>query len=621
MSRWSGGLRAARTRPVRRSTRSGGGSFGLPSIESRRLAPRNAVNAGDSVEVVFNDDVVTATVGKVTLSYGTTFYRVDFDDRHSTSYRADELARDIRKLNRKSVSGRRLQLELNDGLDMTATADARRRARDEASVQPSRSRLATPPPDVLGRRKRAQLASLSSDAAAPRVRRAARTPFDTSAAGAAHRSAHLEELERLRAENSQLKVDLDNMTSENEGLRKTVDEHTHRIRARGLEAFAEPHVDPQTVYFSAAWTEADGAKIFEAALNAQLGDQNETCRAMRILGAHIHNVVVRKEALQCETPVHDIAGALERAVLSPDATGALLWGLATGWNDDPQKFIEDEGHNLDEAYQRRYLLATWVAKEVLLKAVNPNRAHALPAFLSGVLADNSARRSMMNLFVVLGLARSNKHEVRSERARVEIQGCPTFSFEPHTLNVLIFDNLGFTRNGPQDDGEGRYSHWVNMAWLCFGYRRLLEIGALDASTERTDFAAAFATKKAFVDGVVPRDGYDPSTSRYNRSAAGREFALVTARAAAHIEEALSVAEDLSLQHRALVASVAAGTVSEASFTSGFEIAYRFPTVEPSPPTGGLPERVRVPTRGDDGSDQDASGEARDDAIVQQSAVY
>ena len=171
---------------------------------------------------------------------------------------------------------------------------------------------------------------------------------------------------------------------------------------------------------AAAWTEADGAKIFEAALNAQLGDQNETCRAMRILGAHIHNVVVRKEALQCETPVHDIAGALERAVLSPDATGALLWGLATGWNDDPQKFIEDEGHNLDEAYQRRYLLATWVAKEVLLKAVNPNRAHALPAFLSGVLADNSARRSMMNLFVVLGLARSNKHEVRSERARVEI---------------------------------------------------------------------------------------------------------------------------------------------------------------------------------------------------------
>ena len=94
-------------RPPGGPLRRGRGVFGLPSIESRRRGPRQGVNAGDSVEVVFNDDVVTATVGKVTLSYGTTFYRVDFDDRHSTSYRADELARDIRKLNRKSVSGRR----------------------------------------------------------------------------------------------------------------------------------------------------------------------------------------------------------------------------------------------------------------------------------------------------------------------------------------------------------------------------------------------------------------------------------------------------------------------------------------------------------------------------------
>ena len=49
-------------------------------------------------------------------------------------------------------------------------------------------------------------------------------------------------------------------------------------------------------------------------------------------------------------------------------------------NDTPQKFVEDEGLDLEEAFKSRYLLASWVAKEVLLKAVNLDRAHALPAF-------------------------------------------------------------------------------------------------------------------------------------------------------------------------------------------------------------------------------------------------
>ena len=150
----------------------------------------------------------------------------------------------------------------------------------------------------------------------------------------------------------------------------------------------------------------------------------------------------------------------------------------------------------------------------------------------------------MNLFIVLGLARANQNEVRSERARVEIQGCPTFAFEPWTLNRLIFDNLGFTRQGPQADG-GRYLHWVNMCWLCASHERLLQIGALDASTERRSFAETFPTmchcSTRFL-GVARRSLHRPLAHGHGRNIYNRSPFLQPARFASDLSGIIAARE-------------------------------------------------------------------------------
>ena len=527
----SRGVEAPRAQRARRSARGSGGSFGLPSVQSRSLAPRDAVNVGDRVDVFLDGAPRAATVGKRVLHDSTTIYRLDFDDRPPVRYKAKQLQKLIRRVGDKQVSGRRLQLELNECLDMTTAADARRLAREEAANRPSPSRLRTPAPNEPARRKRVQLGSLSNDPNAPRPRHAPRTLLDASVATAARRQSSSVAIERLQSRISELEVDKRTLTLEVEALRKERDDQQFALDQPHLRHFLGPSVDRSTLYMSWGWRTSGGTpKLCEGFLHPDKNKEEETCAALRLFGSFIHDAVVRRDALKVEAPVYDVAGAFERAIDSPTASRHLLWSLVTGRTDAPKEFIE-AGVDLDEAYMNRLILGSWVASEVMLKATNSWRSHALPSFLSSVLDNNSARRSMMNLFVLLGFARANHHEIRDERGRVELKGCPTFKFEPWEMAVLAYDNFGYTRAGPP--GElGRYSHWVNMVWIRFAWRRLLEIGALDASTKRRTFEQAFPTKEKFVRGVVPCDGFDASTSESAcRSEMGSKKTSSSAKAA------------------------------------------------------------------------------------------